>query len=67
MQREAKKMSWKNPVYIIFPDPEYEAEEVNDYGDITKVFDNEESAKKFCEEQKLSGYHYDYAIREVEK
>ena len=60
-------MSWKNPVHIIFPDPEYFEKEVNDYGDITKVFDNEDSAKKFCQEQKLFGYHYDYAIREVEK
>lgn len=60
-------MSWKNPVYIIFPDPDYQNDEVNDYGDITKVFDNEQSAKKFIEEQRLFGYHYDYAIREVEK
>ena len=59
-------MIWKNPVYIIFPDPHYQNEEVNDYGDITKVFDNEESARKFIDDQRSLGYHYDYAIRELE-
>jgi hypothetical protein len=59
-------MNWKKPVYIIFPDPDYEKDEVNDFGDITKVFDNEESAKKFIDEQRGLGYHYDYAIRELE-
>ena len=59
-------MNWRNPVYIIFPDPDYENDEVNDYGDITKVFDNEQSARKFIDEQRSFGYHYDYAIRELE-
>ena len=56
-------MIWKNPVYIIFTDPHDEEE---DLGDITKVFDNEESAKKFIDDQRSLGYHYDYAIRELE-
>jgi hypothetical protein len=59
-------MNWKNPVYIIFPDPAYEDKEVNDFGDITKVFNNEKSAKKFIDDQRSLGYHYDYAIRELE-
>ena len=59
-------MTWNNPVYIVFPDENYIGEEENDWGDISKVFDNEESTKKFIEEQRSLGYHYDYAIRELE-
>jgi len=59
--------TWKNPVYVVFPDSEYKNEEINDFGDITKVYDNEESAKRFLDEQRALGYHYDYAIRELEK
>jgi len=59
-------MAWKNPVFVVFPDEEYQKDEVNDFGDITKVFDNEQSAKRFIDEQRLFGYHYDYSIRELE-
>jgi len=59
-------MAWKNPVFVVFPDEEYQNDEVNDFGDITKVFDNEQSAKRFIDEQRLFGYHYDYSIRELE-
>jgi len=59
-------MAWKNPVFVVFPDEEYPNDEVNDFGDITKVFDNEQSAKRFIDEQRLFGYHYDYSIRELE-
>lgn len=54
-------MAWKNPVFVVFPDEEYQNDEVNDFGDITKVFDNEQSAKRFIDEQRLFGYHYDYS------
>ena len=54
-------MAWKNPVFVVFPDEEYQKDEVNDFGDITKVFDNEQSAKRFIDEQRLFGYHYDYS------
>ena len=60
-------MTWRNPVYVVFPDEDYQNDEVNDFGDITKVFDNEESARKFIDEQRQFGYHYDYAIRELEE
>lgn len=56
-------MTWRNPVFVVFPDEEYQNDEVNDFGDKTKVFDNEESARKFIDEQRSFGYHYDYAIR----
>lgn len=54
-------MAWKNPVFVVFPDEEYQNDEVNDFGDITKVFDNKQSAKRFIDEQRLFGYHYDYS------